>query len=80
MQYFTNLETLSLSRNYLKDISFLNSENLNTLLDIDLSNNKISILVKDYFQNLKGLNVLNLEDNLLDKVKFQRTLLIYIDA
>ena len=71
MQYFTNLETLSLSRNYLKDISFLNSENLNTLLDIDLSNNKISILVKDYFQNLKGLNVLNLEDNLLDKVKFK---------
>ena len=69
MQYFTKLETLSLSRNYLKDISFLNSENLNTLLDIDLSNNKISILVKDYFQNLNGLNVLNLEDNLLDKVK-----------
>ena len=80
MQYFTKLETLSLSRNYLKDISFLNSENLNTLLDIDLSNNKISILVINYFQNLKGLNVLNLEDNLLDKVKFQRTLLIYIDA
>ena len=71
MQYFTKLETLSLSRNYLKDISFLNSENLNTLLDIDLSNNKISILVKDYFQNLNGLNVLNLEDNLLDKVKIQ---------
>ena len=71
MQYFTKLETLSLSRNYLKDISFLNSENLNTLLDIDLSNNKISILVKDYFQNLDGLNVLNLEDNLLDKVKFK---------
>ena len=69
MQYFTKLETLSLSRNYLKDISFLNSENLNTLLDIDLSNNKISILVKDYFQNLNGLNVLNLEDNLLDKVR-----------
>ena len=71
MQYFTKLETLSLSRNYLKDISFLNSENLNTLLDIDLSNNKISILVKDYFQNLNGLNVLNLEDNLLDKVNLQ---------
>ena len=71
MQYFTKLETLSLSRNYLKDISFLNSENLNTLLDIDLSNNKISILVKDYFQNLNGLNVLNLEDNLLDKVIIQ---------
>ena len=71
MQYFTKLETLSLSRNYLKDISFLNSENLKTLLDIDLSNNKISILVKDYFQNLNGLNVLNLEDNLLDKVNLQ---------
>ena len=68
MQYFTKLETLSLSRNYLKDISFLNSENLNSLLDIDLSNNKISILVKDYFQHLNGLKVLNLEDNLLDKV------------
>ena len=68
MQYFEKLETLSLSRNYLKDISFLNSENLNCLLDIDLSNNKISILVKDYFQHLNGLKVLNLEDNLLDKV------------
>ena len=69
MENFECLELISLSRNFLKDISFLQTDKLKTLLDLDLSNNKISILKAEHFENLLNLNVLNLEDNLIEKVR-----------
>ena len=70
MNHFMGLESLSFSQNFLKDISFLNSNKLTTLIELNLSQNKISQLRKEYFQNLHGLSVLNLEDNLLQEVIF----------
>ena len=68
MNHFMGLESFSLSQNFLKDISFLNSMKLTTLIELNLSQNKISQLRKEYFQYLHGLSVLNLEDNLLQEV------------
>ena len=72
MNHFMGLESLSFSQNFLKDISFLNSNKLTTLIELNLSQNKISQLRKEYFQYLHGLSVLDLEDNLLQEVIFKK--------
>lgn len=59
------LKSLDLSKNRLKTIQF--SKNVQ-ILTLDLSNNKLEIFDNSIVQEMKELNILNLNDNVLSSI------------
>ena len=67
--HFNKIETLQLAHNNIKNMSSLMTHGLKTLKDIDLSDNNIDkIEPEEAFSYLKGLRLLNLEENSLEQV------------
>lgn len=59
---------LNLNHTYLKEVDFINTEKLQNLEILDLSNNCISVLRKGVFSKLKRLKSLNLDYNRIQEL------------
>ena len=67
--HFNKIETLQLAHNNIKNMSSFMTHGLKKLKDLDLSDNNIDkIEPEGAFSYLKGLRLLNLEENSLEQV------------
>ena len=67
--HFKKIETLQMAHNNIKNMTSFISPGLESLRDLDLSDNKIEVIIPEgAFTSMKSLRVLNLEENFMQQV------------